>query len=303
MLHDDKFVFEQIVLKVSEATGIAAGIIEKDYYVTLFLQRIVELQPNIIFKGGTSLSKCYKLIDRFSEDIDLNVETETCARPTEGQRKQLKANIVSIIDNLGFTLANPDDVRSRRDYNRYIIDYPSIFAANYLKEHLVVETAVYIRAYPCQKMMATSIIYDYLNDNGYADLMQQYQLEPFEVNVQTAERTLIDKLYALGDYYLCDSVREHSRHIYDIYKLLAVVELNDSLKWLAGEVFEERKNHVNCHSAKDGIDMGTLLQEIIDKGIYKNDYEEITEKMLFDKVDYSTAITALQRVVDSGIFD
>ena len=145
------------------------------------------------------------------------------------------------------------------------------------------ETAVYIRAYPCQKMMATSIIYDYLHDNGYAAIIEQYQLEQFAVKVQIAERTLIDKLYALGDYYLCDSVREHSRHIYDIYKLLTVVELNDALKQLAKDVFEERKNHVNCHSAKDGIDMGALLQEIIDKDVYKNDSKRLPQKCFLIK--------------------
>ena len=104
MLHDDKETFEQIILRVSEDTGIEASIVEKDYYVTLFLKRVVEIQPNIIFKGGTSLSKCYKLINRFSEDIDLNINTES--KPTEGQRKKLKTNIVSIIDEFGFHLHN-----------------------------------------------------------------------------------------------------------------------------------------------------------------------------------------------------
>ena len=66
MLHNNKDLFEQTILRVSEDTGIEASIIEKDYYVTLFLKRIVEQQPEIIFKGGTSLSKCYKLINRFS---------------------------------------------------------------------------------------------------------------------------------------------------------------------------------------------------------------------------------------------
>ena len=76
MLHNDRETFEQVILKVASETGIEPGIIEKDYYVTLFLKRIVELQPNIIFKGGTSLSKCYKVIKRFSEDIDLNIDKE-----------------------------------------------------------------------------------------------------------------------------------------------------------------------------------------------------------------------------------
>ncbi len=300
MLHNDKETFEQVILKVSSETGIEASIIEKDYYVTLFLKKIVELQPNIIFKGGTSLSKCYKVINRFSEDIDLNIDT--VSKPTEGQRKKLKENIVSIIDEFGFTLDNADNVRSRRNYNRYIIDYPTVFSSNFLKEHLIIETAVYIKAYPCERMQATSIIYDYLKQNGYDDLITKYGLEPFELNVQTASRTLIDKLYALGDYYLSDAVQEHSRHIYDLHKLSDIVTLDDDLKQLVSEVFEERKPHEQCHSAKDGIDMNTLLQEIIDKDIYKKDYEDITSKMLFEDVPYSNAIKALQKIVDYKLF-
>ena len=192
MLHNDASTFEQIILRVAEDTGVEPSIIEKDYYVTLFLQRIVMLQPNIIFKGGTSLSKCYKLINRFSEDIDLNIETET--HPSEGQRRNLKQNIVSVIDEFGFVLVNPDGIHSRRDYNRYIVDYPTLFPTGYLKENLIVETAVYIKAYPCVRLRASSLIYEYLKKNGYDDLIDQYQLHPFEVNVQTADRTLIDKV-------------------------------------------------------------------------------------------------------------
>ena len=300
MLHNDRETFEQVILKVANETGIEPSIIEKDYYVTLFLKRIVQLQPNIIFKGGTSLSKCYKVINRFSEDIDLNIDTQS--KPTEGQRKKLKENIVSIIDEFGFTLDNADNVRSRRNYNRYIIDYPTVFSSNFLKEHLIIETAVYIKAYPCERLQATSIIYDYLKQNRYEDLIQKYGLEPFELNVQTASRTLIDKLYALGDYYLSDAVQEHSRHIYDIFKLSDIVSLDANLKQLVSEVFDERKPHEQCRSAKDGIDMNVLLQEIIDKDIYKKDYEDITEKMLFEDVPYSTAIKTLQKIVDYKLF-
>lgn len=300
MLHNNHTLFEQVILRVSEDTGIEASIIEKDYYVTLFLQRIVELLPNIIFKGGTSLSKCYKLIKRFSEDIDLNIDTET--HPTEGQRKRLKESIVSIIDEFGFTLTNRDEVRSRRDFNRYVVDYPTIFPASCLKEHLIVETAVYIKAYPCKRMQASSLIYDYLKRNGYHDLIDQYGLQPFLLNVQTAERTLIDKVFALGDYYLCNAIHEHSRHVYDIYKLLGAVTLDSAMKQLVLDVFEERKPRKNCGSAKDGINMNALLQEIVDGAVYKQDYENITAKILFEEVSYETAVAALQKIIASGIF-
>jgi len=295
VLHNDSDLFKQVILRNSEGTVINASVVEKDYYVTLFLKAIVEKFPDIVFKGGTSLSKCYKLIDRFSEDIDLSIDTESS--PTEGQRKNLKKCNVSIIDSFGFKLINADNVRSRRSYNKYIVDYPSVFGAEYLKENLIIETSVYIRAYPFNKMTATCFIYDYLHNAGFDDFISDYGLEPFELTVQTAERSLIDKLFALGDYYLSDMVTEHSRHIYDIYKLLDVVALNDELKELAASVVTERKNHSACLSAQDGIDISILLREIIDKNVYKEDYENITSVLLFEPVEYDTAIEALEKVL------
>lgn len=301
MLHNDRELFEQLILRTSESLGIKAEIIEKDYYVTLFLKELVSVSPDIIFKGGTSLSKCYHLIGRFSEDIDLNIETET--KPSESRRKHLKSSIVSVIDKLGFILTNPENVRSRRDYNRYIIDYPSVLGASYLKEMLIVETAVYQRAYPTVRKAAGSLIYDFLSANEFDDFIRQYSLEPFELNVQSAERTMIDKLYALADYYLAGTTAEHSRHIYDIYKLLSVVEINDELKNLAVSVAEERKPHSRSLSVQDGTDIKALLREIVEKNIYESDYKTITESLLFEPVPYETAVEALNTVLESGLFD
>ena len=301
MLHNEKELFEQVILRTADALKIEAGIIEKDYFVTMFLKKLAAKQPDIVFKGGTSLSKCHKLIHRFSEDIDLNIETEN--KPTEGQRKKLKEAIVSVIDSFGFTLTNPDDVRSRRSYNKYIVDYDTVFGTQYLKENLIVETSVYIRAYPSVRMEASSFIYDYLKKSGFDNLIEEYGLEPFELNVQSKERTLIDKVFALGDYYLGNKVTEHSRHLYDLYKLSGVVELNDNLKSLVKEVAEERKYHQACLSAQDGVDLKSLIQEIINKDVYKNDYETITSGLLFEEVGYSETKDAVQKIIDSGILD
>ena len=301
MLHNNKDLFEQVILRTADDFGITPAIIEKDYYVTLFLKEIVKVYPDIIFKGGTSLSKCHKLIHRFSEDIDLNIDTEN--KPTEGQRKKLKEAIVSVIDGFAFTLTNPDDVRSRRSYNKYIVDYDTVFGTQYLKQNLIVETSVYIRAYPSVRMKASSFIYDYLKKSGFNNLIAEYGLEPFELNVQSKERTLIDKVFALGDYYLDNKVTEHSRHLYDLYKLSGVVELNANLKRLVKEVAEERKHHQACLSAHEGVYLKGLIQEIIDKDIYKNDYETITSGLLFEEVGYSETKDAVQKIIDSGILD
>ena len=290
MLHNKKDTFEQLVLRTSEYLGVKAEIVEKDYFVTLFLKRIAAVMPDIVFKGGTSLSKCYHIIKRFSED-------------TERKRRQLKANIIQIINDLEFELTNPDAVKSRRDYNRYIIDYPSSLSAAYLKEQLIVETAIYQRAYPTKVMSADSLIYQYLRENGYGDFIKQYDLEPFTLNVQTAERTMIDKMYALADYYLLNTTTEHSRHIYDIYKLSEIVTVDDTLKELALSVAEERRPHKMCLSVQNGKNVTEILREVIDKKTYKEDYDTITVPLLFEAVSYNTAVSALENILQNGIFD
>lgn len=301
MLHNKKDTFEQLVLRTSEYLGVKAEIVEKDYFVTLFLKRIAAVMPDIVFKGGTSLSKCYHIIKRFSEDIDLNLQSKI--KPPERKRRQLKANIIQIINDLEFELTNPDAVKSRRDYNRYIIDYPSSLSAAYLKEQLIVETAIYQRAYPTKVMSADSLIYQYLHENGYGDFIKQYDLEPFTLNVQTAERTMIDKMYALADYYLLNTTTEHSRHIYDIYKLSEIVTVDDTLKELALSVAEERRPHKMCLSVQNGKNVTEILREVIDKKTYKEDYDTITVPLLFEAVSYNTAVSALENILQNGIFD
>ena len=102
MLHEDKKLFIDAVKEVADSTGLSYAIVEKDYYVTLLLGEIAKRNPSILFKGGTSLSKCYKIIDRFSEDIDLNLIGDS--RPTEGQRRALKHDITDAIEAVGLTL-------------------------------------------------------------------------------------------------------------------------------------------------------------------------------------------------------
>lgn len=300
MLHNNKELFEQAILRTSDTFGIEASIVEKDYFVTLFLKELSKILPGIIFKGGTSLSKCHKIIKRFSEDIDLNIEYET--KSSQGQRKGLKEDVVTTIQVLGLELENADEIKSNREYNKYIVDFPSVFKFEALKPHLIVETMLSIRAYPTEKMPASSFIYDYFVQNGFDDLINEYDLAPFELNIQTAERTFIDKVYALGDYYLAGKVQEHSRHLYDLYKLLDIVKLDDNLKALVKSVREDRKNNKTGITVLNNVDMYALLDEIIAKDIYKDDYIDRTGKLLFEAISYDEVISALKTIRDSRIF-
>ena len=301
MLHDEKNLFEQLILRTSDAFEIERGIVEKDYYVTVFLKAIAQKEPDIVFKGGTSLSKCYHIINRFSEDIDLNIEM--VSKPTQGQRECLKKNIVAVTQSFGFTVQNPDEIKSRRDFNRYLIDYQSTFDTGYLKRNLIVETAVFFRTYPTRKMNATSLIYDYLNREGMDSLIAQYDLFPFEVNVQAAERTFVDKLCAIGDYYLSGTISEHSRHIYDIYKLIDLVPQTKEFKALVEEVRNVRAMTNICPSAQPEVNVPDMLNFLIRNEIYKDDYENVTSRILEEKVSYEVAIEAVKKIAMSGMFE
>ena len=89
---DDKELLRDIIVTVSERTGIDESIVEKDYYVTMILKELVQRNPNVVFKGGTSLSKAYHVIDRFSEDIDMHLESE---KP-EGIKSKLKKTTMMV---------------------------------------------------------------------------------------------------------------------------------------------------------------------------------------------------------------
>lgn len=295
MLHEDRKSFEEIVIQTSKHFNIEASIIEKDYYVTIMLKELSKRIDKMIFKGGTSLSKCYHLIERFSEDIDLNIET--LKHPTDSERKRFCNSIRDSIVDFNFELLNPDKIRSRRDFNRFIIDYNSIFNNKNLKSSLIIETAVFIRSFPCVEKEVSSYIYEYMKLKGYDEAIKVFGLEPFLVRVQSLERTFIDKLFAIADYYLCNEKSEHSRHLYDLYKIKDNIIFNDDFFKLFDEVKNERKMHEKCLSAMDNISLVEVLNEIVEKDYYKLDYEDITCNLLFEKVDYQAVKSSLTDII------
>lgn len=300
MLHHDQELFKDLILRVSLGSGIDTAIVEKDYYVSLLLSTIRKSVPEIIFKGGTSLSKCYHLIDRFSEDIDLSIFESV--KPTEGQRRKLKDHILAAIAEMGFVLDNPEDIRSRRDFNRYVITYPSVFDSSSINQKLIIETAVFIGIYPTEEKPVGNYIYDYLEQNALLNQIDSRKIQPFSVRVQRPERTFVDKVFALGDYYLAGTLDSHSRHIYDLYKLLDIVTLNHELKKLIAEVRTERKGHKACLSAQDNINVSELLKHIAETDAFKADYDSITYYLLFRKVPYEEAKTVLVKIAEKELF-
>ncbi len=275
------------------------ALVEKDYFVTLLLKELTTRVPSLLFKGGTSLSKCYRIIDRFSEDIDLTLDEN---HQTQG-KKQMKAELVEACEVLGLHLINFDEIRSRRDYNCYKIEYPIQHPSVKVNPLLLVETTYITKAYPSELKLVSSIIYDYLKEKDNETAIEKYELQPFEIRVQTLDRTLVDKVFAICDYVVGRRIERNSRHIYDLSCLLTKVKLDEKLKNLIKEVRTERKPHALCYSAQDGANVSSMLYDIIKSDIYKEDYETITKVMMFKYVSYEKTIKALETIIASGVFE
>jgi len=122
------------------------------------------------------------------------------------------------------------------------------------------------------------------------------------VHVQSIERTFIDKIFAVADYYLGNQAKNHSRHIYDLYKIYPKIVFDDTFKKLVKEVRETRKAHDTCHSAKDGVNLQMLLNKIFNEDFYKSDYNQITDTLLFETVAYADSVGVLQQIIESRCF-
>lgn len=298
-LHKDKERFKEAIDLTVYRTGLAPEVVEKDYYITLLLKVLAAELSFIVFKGGTSLSKCHRVIERFSEDVDLCVDTKL----SQGQKKKVKETIVKLSEELGLKVVNAEQTRSRRDYNRYVIEYSPVYQniEEVIKPVVLIETSYTTLAFPTIMLSVGNYVGEMLQIEA-PDLLVEYGLESFEMKVQDIHRTLVDKVFAICDYYMQEKTENHSRHIYDIYKLLPLVKLDNLFSELIREVRKQRKASSICVSAKDGINISEVLKEIVDKNVYKDDYQNLTEKLLLEKVPYEVALQALQEILDRKLF-
>lgn len=298
-MHSDREQFRDAVNLTYEYTGIMVQAIEKDYYVTMLLQLLAQKIPHIVFKGGTSLSKCHKVICRFSEDIDITIDEEV----TQGQKKKIKQAIVDSANELGMIVENLVETRSRRDYNRYIITYDSVIPmeSSVLRSSVLLETSYKSLSFPTVLLPVSSYIGEMMEREA-PDAVGEYNLAPFEMKVQNIDRTMVDKIFAVCDYYLQGKVDKHSRHLYDIYKLLPLVSIDDNFRELVREVRVVRAQSTVCPSALPEVNISELLRKIIKEKAYKKDYDGLTVQLLEEDVTYDKAIVALKQIAEYNLF-
>lgn len=225
-LHENEPLFRQAVQVTAERMGILDIYIEKDYWVCYALKLIFDsaIKDEVIFKGGTALSKCYTFIERFSEDIDLVV-----LRREEETGNQLKTKLKKITKEITapFVEVEMEGITNKMGMIRKIAyNYPKIFKGNYgqVRDAIIIEATWLGYFEPYTKRTLNTYIYDMMNATDQTTLAEEYNLLPFEALVLDSRRTLCEKIMSLVRFSHTDTpivdLNAKIRHIYDIHQLL-----------------------------------------------------------------------------------
>lgn len=288
--------WKEIIETVAREIGRTELMVEKDTVQSMFLFELAKAELPFVFKGGTSLSKAYNLIDRFSEDIDLSMNRKS----TESERKESKELIIQIAESLGMTLANPDKIRSRYEYNKYVFKYMSLFVS--MPVEIIIETSYYQTSYPVEKHEVGSFIGRFCEERG-VDLPIPFKAAKVYMNVQSIRRTFVDKVFAICDYRIQNMQDRDSRHLYDICKLAEQLKLDEEMDALVDKVREDRMLSQNNPSAQPNYIIPEMLEEIIESKFYESDYKNVTQKLLYEDIDYDYAVqNGIALVAQSDVF-
>ena len=255
--------WKEIIETVAREIGRTELMVEKDTVQSMFLFELAKAELPFVFKGGTSLSKAYNLIDRFSE-------------------------------------ANPDKIRSRYEYNKYVFKYMSLFVS--MPVEIIIETSYYQTSYPVEKHEVGSFIGRFCEERG-VDLPIPFKATKVYMNVQSIRRTFVDKVFAICDYRIQNMQDRDSRHLYDICKLAGQLKLDEEMDALVDKVREDRMLSQNNPSAQPNYIIPEMLEEIIESKFYESDYKNVTQKLLYEDIDYDYAVqNGIALVAQSDVF-
>ena len=287
-LHKDLENFKALISLAARDMGILEFYIEKDYWVTYILKRLSEssFKNEVVFKGGTSLSKGYNAINRFSEDIDLQLINSSLS---DNQKKKLLKNIEEeITEGMVYLPKHPRESK-RGNIRKTIYQYPiEISEENkgQVSDVIVLEINSLSTPEPTETLEIESYLAKYLKKIGKEEFIPTFGLESFEIEVLSVKRTFIEKVFAVLDYTFEKNAEEELgnkiRHLYDIHKLYQLQEIQDFLN--TEESFDMASKVVVQNDffgkRKDTIYRNSFLYNNFDRidgieGIYKSRFKSM----------------------------
>ena len=297
--------------------------IEKDWWLTQVL-RVLFAQPyaeHLSFKGGTSLSKAWGLIERFSEDIDIAISREFLGFTGELSRTQvsdklrrasckfvrttMKTDVENGLSALGinpelFNVHVDETSVTTVDPEVIFVDYHSVLPdSEYIAHTVKVEVSGRSMSEPLKRVALQSLIDKVLPQSSIVQ-------PEFEASVVMPERTFLEKVMLLHEEFArpIDDVRTKrmSRHLYDLHRMMkteiAERALNDDA--LYRTIVEHRRKFIGLK----GFDYDTLYPKLISLRIpedvlplWRKDYEQMQESMIYGKsVSFDELLEAIQQL-------
>lgn len=232
-LHENATLFRQSIEFTAQRLNILPIYVEKDYWVTYALHSIFHdaIGTEAVFKGGTALSKCFGIIERFSEDIDLVV-----LRKEEETGNQLKNKLKKITEVVSKKLEEIEieGITNKLGMIRKVAyNYKKEFNGTFgqVRDMIIVEATWLGRYEPFHKQEIGSYIYEMMREANQQELAKEYNMLPFEVQVLHVNRTICEKIMSLvrfsyGDDPM-DDLKKKIRHTYDIHQLLQVQTIKE----------------------------------------------------------------------------
>ncbi len=294
ILHTDIKLFEAAIKETADSLGIKDYFIEKDYWISLVLKRLSEsiYVDSVVFKGGTSLSKGHKLINRFSEDIDIAVIITPGA--SGNQIKTLIKTVGKEIacDLMEIELEGVTSKGSR--FRKAVYEFPISLKKKQkdtIPESIIVEINSFANPFPHHKLGIQSMIGEYLQSKNQDELVHKFDLAGFEVNVLDKEQTLMEKLVSLirfsFDKNPIESISGKIRHFYDLYYLLQDEVCNN---YVNSEDFKTQFRNVLTHDQQQFDEPSGWNKKSIQDSALINDFDAIWEKL---KTIYTNELSML----------
>lgn len=240
-LHEAPDTYLEFIQATAGHLGIPAVHVEKDYWVTRVLKRLHESDYSdvVVFKGGTSLSKAHRLIDRFSEDVDLALNPDD-GRSDSQRRGLIKSIEREVTRDLRYRPGHPEESKHGR-FRKTAHDYSmrtGTAELGHVSDTLLIEINSFANPEPSSPMPIATLIRDFLVSVGRTDLVRRHELDPFNVRVLGVERTLCEKIMGLvRSGYEVNPAREFRRRIRHFYDLVMIMRVNRYREFVASDAF------------------------------------------------------------------
>lgn len=303
--------------------GLKAALIEKDWWVTAVLRALFELpySQHISFKGGTGLSKCWELIERMSEDIDIGITREFLGfegklSKTQVSDKLRRAACSFVRDRLQFDLKEQmlGDGIDKTQFNIRVeitpvtttdpeviwVEYkPVADVITYIPPVVKIEVSGRSMAEPTAEVAIESLL-------DKAIPSAEFHEPKFKVRAVLAKRTFLEKLFLLHEEFSKEEglirVDRMSRHLYDVHRIMQTPIVDDALSDndLYNTVIEHRKTFIGLK----GFDYCTLRKQSLSilppASVYeawRKDYETMQEEMIYgETVSFEKIISDLKEL-------